>query len=87
MSRVEHGSLFGRANRLIDYPIHFKVRFATLRFFTYLEIHISVVQRLPDVTPQGHPDYPAIFSLLHCTETIIRVMRKVKLQEEEYELV
>ncbi|KAI0273251.1 hypothetical protein BGY98DRAFT_998319 [Russula aff. rugulosa BPL654] len=44
-------------------------------------------KRLLDVTPQGHPDHLATFSLLHCTETIIRVMREVKLQEEEYELV
>lgn len=46
-----------------------------------------IAQRLLDVTPQGHPDHLATFSLLHCTETIIRVMREVKLQEEEYELV
>ncbi|KAI0300635.1 hypothetical protein B0F90DRAFT_1721919 [Multifurca ochricompacta] len=44
-------------------------------------------KRLLDVTPRGHPDYLATFSLLHCTETMIRVMREVKLQEEEYELV
>jgi len=44
-------------------------------------------KRLLDVTPQGHPDHLSTFSLTHCTETIIRVMREVKLQEEEYELV
>jgi hypothetical protein len=52
-----------------------------------LKDHDLVIQRLLDVTPQGHPDYLATFSLLHCTETVIRVMREVKLQEEEYELV
>ena len=46
-----------------------------------------IAQRLLDATPQGHPDHLATFSLLHCTETVIRVMREVKLQEEEYELV
>ncbi|KAH9961967.1 hypothetical protein BC827DRAFT_249515 [Russula dissimulans] len=44
-------------------------------------------KRLLDVTPQGHPDHLATLSLLHCTETVIRVMREVKLQEDEYELV
>ncbi|KAI9439268.1 hypothetical protein H4582DRAFT_128071 [Lactarius indigo] len=44
-------------------------------------------KRLLDVTPRDHPDHLATFSLLHCTETMIRVMREVKLQEEEYALV
>ncbi|KAI0262113.1 hypothetical protein BC834DRAFT_972323 [Gloeopeniophorella convolvens] len=44
-------------------------------------------KRLLDATPRGHPDHLSTFSLLHCTETMIRVMREVKLQEEEYELV
>ncbi|KAI9464387.1 hypothetical protein F5148DRAFT_1285886 [Russula earlei] len=44
-------------------------------------------KHLLDVTPQGHPDHLATLSLLHCTETVIRVMREVKLQEDEYELV
>ncbi|KAI0248546.1 hypothetical protein BJV78DRAFT_1284727 [Lactifluus subvellereus] len=44
-------------------------------------------KRLLDVTPRGHPDHLATFSLLHYTEAVIRVMREVKLQEEEYELV
>lgn len=44
-------------------------------------------KRLLDVTPRDHPDHLATFSLLHCTETMIRVMREVKLQDEEYALV
>lgn len=44
-------------------------------------------KRLLDVTPRDHPDHLATFSLLNCTETMIRVMREVKLQEEEYALV
>ena len=72
-------------NRLVDYPIHFKVRTGLLRHPS--QISFLIAQRLLDVTPQGHPDHLATFSLLHCTETIIRVMREVKLQEEEYELV
>ena len=73
-------------NRLVDYPIHFKVRTEHPLRHPPLRPYI-VAQRLLDVTPQGHPDHLATFSLLHCTETIIRVMREVKLQEEEYELV
>ena len=73
-------------NRLVDYPIHFKVRTEFSLRHPPLRPYI-LAQRLLDVTPQGHPDHLATFSLLHCTETIIRVMREVKLQEEEYELV
>jgi hypothetical protein len=73
-------------NRLVDYPIHFKVRTKLPLRHPPLRPYI-IAQRLLDVTPQGHPDHLATFSLLHCTETIIRVMREVKLQEEEYELV
>ena len=73
-------------NRLVDYPIHFKVRTKLPLRHPPLRPYV-IAQRLLDVTPQGHPDHLATFSLLHCTETIIRVMREVKLQEEEYELV
>jgi hypothetical protein len=73
-------------NRLVDYPIHFKVRTKLPLRRPPLRRYI-IAQRLLDATPQGHPDHLATFSLLHCTETIIRVMREVKLQEEEYELV
>jgi hypothetical protein len=73
-------------NRLVDYPIHFKVRTKLPLRHPPLRPYI-IPQRLLDVTPQGHPDHLATFSLLHCTETIIRVTREVKLQEEEYELV
>jgi hypothetical protein len=73
-------------NRLVDYPIHFKVRTKLPLRHPPLRPYI-IAQRLLDVTPQGHPDHLATFSLLHCTETTIRVMREVKLQEEEYELV
>ena len=73
-------------NRLVDYPIHFKVRTKLPLRHPPLRPY-TIAQRLLDVTPQGHPDHLATFSLLHCTETIIRVMREVKLQEEEYELV
>jgi hypothetical protein len=73
-------------NRLVDYPMHFKVRIKfPLRHPS--QNSFIIAQRLFDVTPQGHPDHLATFSLLHCTETIIRVMREVKVQEEEYELV
>ena len=73
-------------NRLVDYPIHFKVRTELPLRHSPLRPYV-IAQRLLDVTPQGHPDHLATFSLLHCTETIIHVMREVKLQEEEYELV
>jgi hypothetical protein len=73
-------------NRLVDYPMHFKVR-TKLPLCHLSQKSYIIAQRLLDVTPQGHPDHLATFSLLHCTETIIRVMREVKLQEEEYELV
>jgi hypothetical protein len=73
-------------NRLVDYPMHFKVRIKLCLRHPSQKSYI-IAQRLLDVTPQGHPDHLATFSLLHCTETIIRVMREVKVQEEEYELV
>ena len=73
-------------NRLVDYPMHFKVR-TKFPLCHRSQKSCIIAQRLLDVTPQGHPDHLATFSLLHCTETIIRVMREVKLQEEEYELV
>jgi hypothetical protein len=74
-------------NRLVDYPIHFKVRFTSRMSLNISKNPHFIIQRLLDVTPQDHPDYLATFSLLHCTETVISVMREVKLQEEEYELV
>ena len=73
-------------NRLVDYPMHFKVRIKLCLCHPSQKSYI-IAQRLLDVTPLGHPDHLATFSLLHCTETIIRVMREVKVQEEEYELV
>ncbi|KAI0051283.1 hypothetical protein FA95DRAFT_309035 [Auriscalpium vulgare] len=44
-------------------------------------------RRLWDATPSHHADHLATFSLLHSTEAMIRIMREVKLQEEEYDLV
>ena len=76
-------------NRLVDYPIHFKVRTKLPLRHPPLRPYI-IPQRLlrrAHAHSRGHPDHLATFSLLHCTETIIRVMREVKLQEEEYELV
>jgi hypothetical protein len=74
-------------NRLVDYPIHFKVRIWNRRLLVLLQNSSHFTQRLLDVTPRDHPDHLATFSLLNCTETMIRVMREVKLQEEEYALV
>ncbi|KAI0065141.1 hypothetical protein BV25DRAFT_140206 [Artomyces pyxidatus] len=44
-------------------------------------------RRLWELTPRSHLDHLSTFSLLHSTETMIRVMREVKIREEEYELV
>ena len=44
-------------------------------------------QRLWDATPQTHLDHISTFSLLHSSETMVRVMREVRIREEEYDLV
>ncbi|THH18555.1 hypothetical protein EW146_g2465 [Bondarzewia mesenterica] len=44
-------------------------------------------RRLWDATPRNHLDHISTFSLLHSTETMIHIMREVKIREEEYDLV
>ncbi|KAK4699527.1 hypothetical protein P7C70_g6732, partial [Phenoliferia sp. Uapishka_3] len=42
-------------------------------------------QQLADLTPPAHPDRIATLSLLHSTDSMIRVMQEVKTREDEYE--
>jgi hypothetical protein len=42
-------------------------------------------QQLCDLTPPTHPDHFSTLSLLHSTDSIIRVMQEVKTREDEYE--
>jgi hypothetical protein len=73
-------------NRLAHYPEFFRVS-----TFCYLECGLTVLtgssQRLLGATPSNHPDYLSTFSLLHCTNTIIRIMSEVKFREDEYDIV
>ncbi|KAG8999685.1 hypothetical protein FRB94_005988 [Tulasnella sp. JGI-2019a] len=45
------------------------------------------LKQLWELTPRNHPDHLATFSLLHSTETVIKVMQEVKAREEEYDLI
>ncbi|KAI5480745.1 hypothetical protein MNV49_007151 [Pseudohyphozyma bogoriensis] len=42
-------------------------------------------KQLCDLTPATHPDHIATLSLLHSTDSMIRVMQEVKTREDEYE--
>ncbi|GAA5878188.1 hypothetical protein JCM1840_004030 [Sporobolomyces johnsonii] len=42
-------------------------------------------KQLCDLTPPTHPDHFSTLSLLHSTDSIIRVMQEVKTREDEYE--
>ncbi|GAA5900899.1 uncharacterized protein JCM6883_004692 [Sporobolomyces salmoneus] len=42
-------------------------------------------RQLCDLTPPTHPDHFSTLSLLHSTDSIIRVMQEVKTREDEYE--
>jgi len=82
MSRVERGrpSWLSRSTDFLTTPIHFKVRTTTILFSVHQNDHILFVQEAPRCHAlRGHPDHLATLSLLHCTETVIRVMREVKL--------
>ncbi|GAA6060335.1 hypothetical protein JCM10212_000432 [Sporobolomyces blumeae] len=42
-------------------------------------------RQLCDLTPSTHPDHFSTLSLLHSTDSIIRVMQEVKTREDEYQ--
>ncbi|KAF8314825.1 uncharacterized protein EI90DRAFT_3159384 [Cantharellus anzutake] len=47
----------------------------------------SRFKELLSLTPHRHPDHLSMFSLLHSTELVIRVLQTVKLRESEYTTV
>lgn len=42
------------------------------------------IQQIFGLTPRSHADHLSMFSLLHCTEMMIRVLQSVKSREQEY---
>lgn len=44
-------------------------------------------QQIFGLTPRSHADHLGVFSLLHCTEMMIRVLQSVKSREQEYSAI
>lgn len=44
-------------------------------------------QQIFELTPRSHTDHLGVFSLLHCTEMMIRVLQSVKSREQEYSAI
>ncbi|KAH8109055.1 hypothetical protein DFH11DRAFT_1731320 [Phellopilus nigrolimitatus] len=54
---------------------------------TRLGRYLKHFNELWDLTPRSHVDHLPTFSLLHSATLVVRVMREVKLREEEYTFV
>lgn len=90
--------LLKAAQRLMKYPLFFKVSRVSSDAFCGLKrsltftlpffpLNLSFTQQLCHLTASHHPDHLPTLSLLHSTDSLIRVMEEVKAREEEYETI